>query len=72
VGREDAGHLLTTFRTSVHRACELAQIPRSTSALNEIDNAMKRCGLDWWSWHKTSRVTAIFGYLRSFAAKGKR
>jgi putative transposase len=30
VGREDARHLLTTFGTSVRRACELAQIPRST------------------------------------------
>ena len=30
MGREDARHLLTTFRASVRRACELAQIPRST------------------------------------------
>jgi putative transposase len=30
VGREDAGHLTATFHASVRRACELAQIPRST------------------------------------------
>jgi putative transposase len=30
VGREDARHLLTSFATSVRRACELALIPRST------------------------------------------
>jgi putative transposase len=30
VGREDASHLMATFHASVRRACELAQIPRST------------------------------------------
>jgi putative transposase len=30
VGREDAKHLMATFHASVRRACELAQIPRST------------------------------------------
>jgi putative transposase len=30
VGREDASHLMATFHTSVRRACELAQIARST------------------------------------------
>jgi len=30
VGHEDARHLLANFSTSVRRACELAQIPRST------------------------------------------
>ncbi len=30
VGREDASHLMATYHASVRRACELAQIPRST------------------------------------------